>query len=242
MALVSKRFRALCLAPQLLRSLDVTIGGGAGSVLPRTAALLQFLAAHAAHVRELDIEIHPLSSGGADLLSDSQLQEAGENVAGALMECAAGALCSLLVGPETPLAGTAWLPALRHLQELYVGDADQPLFLPAASSQLTALAHADLLGSPLVLEGPLPPSLTRLSVQDEASAELPGQVRQAGCVHWSLVVGCSHEWPSTRRQTSAPAQSCHPLPACNRDRCASSARWPGWSCTAASTAPAAWSA
>ena len=75
MALVSKRFQQLCLAPQLLRRLTVSISGGA-SVLPRTEALLQFSMQHAAHVRHLGLDIDP-----AGAQPDGQHQELAALVA-----------------------------------------------------------------------------------------------------------------------------------------------------------------
>lgn len=177
-ALVSKRCQALCLAPQLLQSLIVSISRDA-TALQRSAALLQFLAAHAAHVQELHLNVEPADDdqGDAWQLSDSQLHELGEIVASALGTCAAaGALRLLRIGRGMPLASAAWLPVLRHLEKLRLGSLERPLRLPATVSQLTGLEAAALEGSPLVLEGPLPHGLTELYLADGSSNELPGQV------------------------------------------------------------------
>lgn len=56
MALVSKRFRELCLAPQLLHSL-VAHMNQAQRALQSVAALRRFLTAHAAHVQDLTLNV-----------------------------------------------------------------------------------------------------------------------------------------------------------------------------------------
>ena len=196
-ALVSKRFRALCLAPQLLHSLDVSVGGSADSVLQRSAALLQLLTAHAAHVEELVLDIEPVADEGdegAGQLSDSQQQELAANVAGALTACAAaGVLQRLTVGAETLLPSLAWLPALRPLQKLQLGNDGWPLRLPAAFSRLTALADATLTGRPVALEGPLPPNLTRLHLNDTSGPELPLQARRTSAAVHRTVGGSAEQ-------------------------------------------------
>ena len=175
-ALVSKRFQAPCLAPQLLCRLDVSVPRDAAAP-PRTAALPQFLAAHAAHVRELRMAARPLK-GGVRGLSDSQLQQLSESLAAALGACAAApALRLLRISAGMPLSSAAWLPALQQLQQLRLGSSDRALHLPAATSGPTALRDAALVGSPLALQGALPPGLTRLHLEDAESAGMPRQVR-----------------------------------------------------------------
>lgn len=206
-ALVSERFRALCMAPQLLASLEVSICGS-GNVLPRSAALLQFLLANAAHVQELNLAINSADDDDDDdaQLSDSQQQELAANVASSLAVCsAAGTLRLLDISEETPLASTAWLPALWNLQQLKLGDRTRALHLPAAFSSLTALADATLYGSPLVLEGPLPFSVTRLCLIDSSSAELPRQVRNDRCPALASAVSLLVAW----RQAVMPLHGEH---------------------------------
>lgn len=115
-ARVNKRLSGLCLAPQLLRSLQVTISDADGSkVVQRLEALLAFLAAHARHVRSLELDVHLPASA-----STEQDSEAAALVTACLTACAAagGALEALYVSPDTPLGTTAWLTKLSNLQAL----------------------------------------------------------------------------------------------------------------------------
>lgn len=181
-ALVSKRFRELCLAPQLLRQLRVFTNSddGAAGMLQRTASALQFLTAHAAHVHDLEMHINDRNSSGTRVLTSSQQRQLEADVAGCLAACAAaaGALQELRIDEPTPLRSVAWLPALQQLQLLELGSPEEPLRLPAAASKLTALKMATLRGAPLVLEGRLPPGLTCLCIRGSlpTCVQLPHQV------------------------------------------------------------------
>lgn len=191
MALVSKRLRDACLAPQLLRSLRVHVDGHSDDTLAAATAALQFLVAHASHVHHLDLTIHDIDCEGDGVLDEAEEREMHAAVAGCLAACAtAGALRSLRVGGHTPLHGMAWLPALRQLRTLELGEEDAHLCLPAAASRLTALREARLTCRWLPLEGRLPPGLTRLYLQEGwDTAELPAQASarrtgRGGCCCW----------------------------------------------------------
>ena len=79
-----------------------------------------------------------------------------------------------------------WQPRLTALRSLDVSGSDyfddnRDVRLLAGISRLTALADAKLQGGPLVLAGPLPPSLTRLVLHNDPVGELlalPTQVRR----------------------------------------------------------------
>lgn len=190
MALVSQRLRALCLAPQLLRSLTVSVTLDRSAFLPAATAALQFLTAHAAHVRQLDFNIESYKHRLA-LQYDAERRELEAAVAGCLAACAtAGCLQHLRIGSDTALHSMAWLPALRQLQTLELGNEEQTLQLPAAVTRLTALQEASLTCDSLYLNGRLPPSLTRLGLREiHDESELPREV-SAG---WSTTpCGCSH--------------------------------------------------
>lgn len=190
MALVSKRFRTLCVAPQLLRRLCVRVrrqhqpeaseqGSIRQEVLPRSAAQLEFLAVHAApHVQKLDLDVHysELWPHQDVQWTDAHFHELAANVAGALAVCAAaGQLRHLRIDADTRLATLAWLPLLRQLQSLELGNPYDALHLPAGVSRLTALVDANLKCA-LHLEGPLPPNLTQLRLENSDSEELPRKV------------------------------------------------------------------
>lgn len=116
-ALVNKRLHGLCLAPQLLESLDVGIGGEDGAaVVDRVRSLLGLFMAHGRHVRTLDLHVQL-----PEAASEQQKLEVAALVTGCLTACgtaAAGALEELKISPETPLASTAWLQGLAHLEEI----------------------------------------------------------------------------------------------------------------------------
>ena len=175
--LVNKRLRELCLSLPLLGSLVVDIGGA--RALPRTVALRQFLAAHAAHIRELDLHI-----GSPHGLPAAQQMVLSAAVAGCMVACAAaGALQQLNVSAATHPYSTSWLPQLTALRKLRLGNPQRPLQLPEGVSRLMALQDAELAGAPVELEGGLPPSLTSLFLQDPVSTEMP---RQVGCCRRGL--------------------------------------------------------
>ena len=90
MALVSKRFRALCVAPQLLRSVEVITSAvqDGEELLPRVASALRFLTAHAAHVHQLGLHVDGRGSGGHQTLFGSPARQVEADVAGCLAACA----------------------------------------------------------------------------------------------------------------------------------------------------------
>ncbi|KAL4428075.1 hypothetical protein ABPG75_002164 [Micractinium tetrahymenae] len=172
-ALVCKRWRELCLSPVLLHCVVVR---AVSAPLPRYRALLSFLAAHAQHVRQLELR------------SYSHTDE--EAVAAAVTSClaacgTAGALQDLQVGLWTPQSSTdSWLPSLTSLRRLRLGTVARPLQLPHGISRLQALRDAELTGCPLELGYVrLPPSLTGLCLRDMASTALPHQLSQLTQLH-----------------------------------------------------------
>ena len=126
---VCKRFRELCLAPELLRSMQ--LGAWGPTALPYGQSLQHFLEQHAQHVRRLTLHLqlqdphlgHPLPY--AQHLHD----ELAAAVAGCLAASAAASrggpgLEELVLSPATDLtrAGTRqWLPRLPRLQVLWMG-------------------------------------------------------------------------------------------------------------------------
>ena len=101
-------------------------------------------------------------------------------------------LTDLIIGHATPLPSLTWLPALRQLQSLKLGSAVWPLRLPPEMGRLTALEEAVFVGSPVVVQGPLPPCLTALRLRDccPNSVELPAQVRLGP-------LRCAHTCPAS---------------------------------------------
>lgn len=82
---VNKRLSGLCLAPQLLRPLQIAIYDDNGTVVvQRLQSLLPFLAAHARHVRSLELDVKVPADA-----STEQHSEAAALVTGVLIACAA---------------------------------------------------------------------------------------------------------------------------------------------------------
>ena len=193
-----KRLCQLCLAPELLRS--VQLGEEGPMAMPRCEELVDFLAQHAQHVRRLTLHLQ-LSKGSEaaaepaedELLQYTQLRAA---VGGCLAACAASSssnagLEELVLSGATPAAQVDhWLPHLPRLQELWVGRELEALALPPAISCLSALRELGLRGSRLLGsldELRLPLSLTRLQVTGHLGSEvLEHQVRRA--VRWSCTL------------------------------------------------------
>ena len=193
-----KRLCQLCLAPELLRSIQ--LGEEGPMAVPRCEELQDFLAHHAQHVRRLTLHLQ-LSKGSEttaepaddELLQYTQLRAA---VAGCLAACAAASSSSagleeLVLSGATPAVQIDhWLPHLARLQVLWVGREMEALALPPAISCLTALRELGLRGSRLLGsldELRLPLSLTRLQVTGHLGSELlERQVRRA--VRWSCTL------------------------------------------------------
>ena len=168
-ALVSKRLAALCLAPELLRCVEVDFLSHGERLLVRAEAFLQFHTTHACHIRSLRFTI----DGG----EDSKLDALVVGWLGAIG--AAGALESLSAYVGMLLCSTAWLPALTKLRKLTLSTPVK-LRLPNDFSKLTALTDAQLTGRAITAPT-LPASLTALHLTDEESPAPPPQVRLATC-------------------------------------------------------------
>lgn len=164
-SLVSKRLAAVCLEPELLRSLKVDIH--CLQAVARLQALLQFLTAHARHVRSLGLT-------ATRVLAKADKADLSALVMGCLAAIgAAGALEELQV--RTSLGSTAWLPALTKLRTLDVHSAPN-VRLPPGFSKLTMLVDVRLTS--LSINAPtLPISLTALKLADLTSTAPPPQVR-----------------------------------------------------------------
>lgn len=117
MALVNQRLRGLCLEPQLLGELEVTIsggGGGSAAVVQRTRSLLGLLIACGRHVRKLDLDVRL-----AEDAPEQHRLEVAALVSSCLAACAtAGQLQELRISEATPLGSTAWLQGLTNLHTL----------------------------------------------------------------------------------------------------------------------------
>lgn len=187
-ALVCKRFSQLCLAPELLRCVQLAAVGE--RAVPRCRSLLAFLQTHARHVRRLTLhacisEARPQEAAEEELGDPALRQELRE----VLQQCyaalgAAGAAEEVILSAATPVADAAWLASLATLRLLWVGTDEAVLELPAGLSRLQ-LAEAGLRGSTVRLADPsLPPSLTRLHLAGSGAADmLPEQVGQ-GVSQW----------------------------------------------------------
>lgn len=177
--MVSKHFSQLCLAPELLRILQVDIGRRPATLLARLHALRTLLAAHAGSVHSLTLAV---------VSSESQQHAVQSVVADCLAHCgAAGALRQLSISRDTPLCGPGqaamvpWLAGLTALHRLRLGSERQDLHLPDGFSHLTALEDADVDGLTIILPANyLPASLTRLRLnsilRSRVSPPLPSQV------------------------------------------------------------------
>lgn len=173
-ALVCKRFRQLCLDPELLRIVQLAAVGE--RAVPRCRALLAFLQAHARHVRRLTVhacvsEARP-SEAPEEQLGDPALRQ---ELAQVLQQCwdvlgAAGAAQEVVLSAATPVANTAWLAGLASLRLLWVGTDDAALELPAGFSELR-LREVGLRGSTVRLSDPrLSPTLERLHLAGSGAA------------------------------------------------------------------------
>ncbi len=127
MALVNKRLRGLCLEPQLLGELEVTISGGSGgcaAVVQRTRSLLGLLIGYGRHVCQLDLDVRLPEDA-----PEQHWQEVAALVSSCLAACAtAGQLQELRISEATPLGSTAWLSGLTSLHTLSgLGECEGPL-------------------------------------------------------------------------------------------------------------------
>ena len=187
-----RRFRQLCLAPELLRTVRISKRFGGAAAAARS--LLAWLARHGAHVRQLDLELSVFCCG-ADAGSAEE-EELGSLVA-ACVRAVAGHLQQLRLGFGTPLVHLAWLPQLRSLQSL---DASNNFYRELCfafdASGMAALQEMRLAGHPLVLQATarLPIALTSLTVDGSGkSSSMPQQVIRAGMggpSHSTLVPAC----------------------------------------------------
>lgn len=179
-ALTCKRLRAVCLAPALLSFIHGSTSRLVGlRHEARLASLRAFLAAHGQHVRRFDLRVgasyaarlEGLPGGRYVDLTTACLEELGRSAAASLQRLTVWAY---------DVESTAWLPQLTALTglTLSITRTDALLRLPPSFSRLTALVDADLFADELRLEGPLPPSLTRLKLLDGShTLQLPAQVR-----------------------------------------------------------------
>ncbi|KAL4444351.1 hypothetical protein ABPG75_012088 [Micractinium tetrahymenae] len=203
-ALVCRRFRHLCLAPELLESIKVTslfvppFPNTAGPP-ERLRALLALLTTHGRHVRRLELRAYE-GFGPHTLLVAGCLAALGAAAA------AGGRLEWLDVSHVPPLSAD-WLPALVHLTELKLYcSMELPLVLPAGISRLTALQAATLMASPLELKGPrLPAALARLMVSDSTSTQLPPQLSTLGALSSLSLVRCPYEAASVACLSALPS-------------------------------------
>lgn len=167
-ALVSRRFRVLSVAPELLQQLRIQIRGKA-AVEP----LIAWIAQHASPTRSL-----VLSFENAEGVADSELQPAIA-ICLAAAGTAARQLRALDVSDSAPVSDTTWLPTMQQLQKLSLGHQDVKLRIASGITRLSALQSMEVRGSPLIFEcAALPASLTRLDILDESSEEVPDQVRR----------------------------------------------------------------
>lgn len=172
--LACKRLRRLCLAPQLLRSIQLQATELRVELCVAVSQSLQhFLERHAQHVRHLTLRLR------YSHISEEMKQHSpplGAAVAGCVAACAAassgggsGGLEQLVLSAETDAAQVdlaRWLPGMTRLQALWIGRDSGALALPLAISQLSALRELGLRASAFGVRADflLPASLTRLHV------------------------------------------------------------------------------
>lgn len=191
-SLVCKRFRRLCLAPELLRTAQ--LGAEGEAALARCHSLQHFLAQHARHVRSLTLhlKLSSRSEGAAAPAEPEQQAQLGAAVAGCLAACIAATpssssmgLQELVLSAATPVAYVEhWLPHLTCLRVLWLGQETETLRLPADMSSLTALRELGLRGRVVSCAGNLclPALLTRLHVTGRLGDEvLRSQVGNHSC-------------------------------------------------------------
>ncbi len=164
-ALVSKRFAALCGSPELLQEVDV----GWLHAAPQAAhSLTAWLTHHRQHVRRLRIAIDVQAFRDDASAAIACLAAAG----------AADGLAALTVEGRVP--GTDWLAALRSLRHLELKDySGQLLFISPAINLLTALESLKLafLRMSFCAGARLPDSITRLHLRDK-STDMPQQASE----------------------------------------------------------------
>jgi hypothetical protein len=200
------------LAPELLRSLKFSSSNPTlhqpdpPDPVPRLHALLGLLAGHGSHVWSLDILAIMVS---AERTLDDRSSEVAGLVAQCLQACCAagGSLRQLRVSRWTPISDASCVAQLTRLTALTLGCYAQLLQLPAALSQLTALQEAELVGGPLMLEGPcLPTSLTSLAIYDPVATAMPSQLSRLQHLVQLDVAG-----PAYRPASMWPLASLHSL-------------------------------
>lgn len=185
MSLVCQRLRQLCLAPELLRSVQLAAWGLSAPL--RCRSLQLFLAQHAQHVRRLTLHAQ-LQDAAEEIplpVEPEQQAQLGAAVAGCLAACAAAAgdhagLEQLVLSSATDVSqadAEQWLPRMQQLRVLWLGRESDAVALPAAISHLTALRELGLRAQAVTCNGALclPASLTRLQVSGGAATELIGQ-------------------------------------------------------------------
>lgn len=193
MARVCRRLRALCLAPQLLRSLEFQSCQEDRGQPARLASLLLFLQRHGASVSSLQLWVDPMvpdPDAPPTLLDPAPELTACLGMCGALPELRE--LTLELIGFEwgrlSWLVGVTRLTSLRLKRGASFEDAPTSLEL---LSRLTALRELHLSGTlrPRDDAPPtqpcLPPSLTALCLEGDLGADtdrdLPPQVGLAAC-------------------------------------------------------------
>lgn len=173
-ALVCKRLLGLTRSPELLADCCIGIIGSDTDVLPRLRAAVTFLCTHGQHIRRLELCAEPTAGAAYPPRSAKELEALVASCLAAI-SAAGGRLGTLVVGEQTPVVCTAWLPALTALAELDMGNRQYQLQLPNGISRLSCLRLVHLRGSMLHLPADgLPPSLTELGLQGSSTAELSG--------------------------------------------------------------------
>jgi len=218
---VCKRFNALCLAPQLLRSVEAYIERAA-TALPRLCALYHLLAA--APRQSIERLVLELSWKAHNHVEDDEQREVLALVPMCLAACGGTQPALLELSAQGPLGSAAWLPHFTALQRLKLIAVDEPLRLPAGISRLTRLKEAELSCDLLEL-GPgawLPSSLTLLTLRDDTSEQMPHQVRRRSrtpptCMTWHVRLrGSCRTSPACRLKPAVQAQLASPLFALGR--------------------------
>lgn len=182
MALVSRRFHALCFSPQLLEAIEARVDYTDddcesdewmdAQCMQRLLSLHGFLSSeHAQHVRSMDLVV----SWWEEAALISCLTVCGS--AGRRME-------ELRLHIINRLTSMEWLPRLSHLRRLRLAASD--LWLPASMGALQALQSADLecMGWDSAIQwgpGPLPSSLTHLGITFDEATRMPWQVGPPCC-------------------------------------------------------------
>lgn len=183
-ALVSKRFAALCSSPALLQDASVYFSSLSGA-----DSAAAWLMRHGRLVRQLRLAAEA-QAAALDADPDAQLVASLTSAVATSLAVAgmASQLAELAVLVNFDLH-TGWLRTMRVLRWLSLSS-DDALQIAPAIAELTALQSLELYGFDLQIpaETRLPVSITRLRVDEDCSPEMPQQASRVCCASERLCI------------------------------------------------------